>query len=80
MTADVKPEDVKNDVPKTNLTDGKDELFCGAEKHDTTKDCALTENTQDDPASQKSMDCGSAGGLDESVLTGSRSNSAQTHT
>ncbi|XP_076599395.1 poly(ADP-ribose) glycohydrolase isoform X2 [Chaetodon auriga] len=60
VTAEVKPEDVKNDVPKTNLTDGKEELFCGAEKHDTSKDCMLTENRQDDAASQKLMDCGSA--------------------
>lgn len=79
VTADVEPEDVKNDVPKTNITGGKEELFCGAEKHDTSKDCLLSENRQDDAASQKSMDCGSAGGLDECVLTGSRSNTAQTH-
>ncbi|XP_070834149.1 poly(ADP-ribose) glycohydrolase isoform X1 [Chaetodon trifascialis] len=79
VTAEVKPEDVKNDVPKTNLTDGKEELFCGVEKHDTSKDCMLTENRQHDAASQKLMDCGSAGGLDECVLSGSRSNAAQTH-
>ncbi|XP_070771992.1 poly(ADP-ribose) glycohydrolase [Enoplosus armatus] len=79
VTAEVEPEDVKNDAPKTDLTEGKDELLCEPEKHDATKDCVLTENTQDDAASQKSMDCGPAGGLDESVLAGSRSDSAQTH-
>lgn len=79
MTAEFKPEDVKNDDPKSNLTDGKDEVFCRAKQHDTTKDCALTENTQGDASSQKSMDCGSAGGPDESVIAGSRSNAAQTH-
>ena len=79
LTSEVKPQDVENDVPKANLTDGKDEVFFGAEKHDTTKDCALMDNTQDEAASQKSMDCGSAGGLDESALAGSQSNTAQTH-
>lgn len=79
VTSEVKPEGVKNDVTKSNLTDGKDELFCGPEKYDTTKDCVLTENKQDDVASQNSMDCASAGGLDETVLAGSRSHTAQTH-
>lgn len=79
VTADVKPEDVKNDDPKSNLTDGKDEVFCRAQKHDTTKDFVLTENTQGDASSQKSMDCGSEGGPDESVIADSRSNTAQTH-
>uniref|UniRef100_A0A671Y427 poly(ADP-ribose) glycohydrolase n=1 Tax=Sparus aurata TaxID=8175 RepID=A0A671Y427_SPAAU len=37
------------------------------------------DNTQDEAASQKSMDCGSAGGLDESALQGSQSDTAQTH-
>uniref|UniRef100_A0A665VVG3 poly(ADP-ribose) glycohydrolase n=1 Tax=Echeneis naucrates TaxID=173247 RepID=A0A665VVG3_ECHNA len=38
-----------------------------------------TENTQDGNASQNSMDCESADGLDESGLAGSRCYSAQTH-
>lgn len=79
VTPEVKPEGVKNDVPKTNLTDGKDELLSEPEKYDITKDSVLTENTQDDVASQNLMDCASAGGLDDSVLTGSRINTAQTH-
>ncbi|XP_068184210.1 poly(ADP-ribose) glycohydrolase isoform X2 [Antennarius striatus] len=37
------------------------------------------ENTQEDIASQKSMDCGSAGELDESLLADCRTNSFQTH-
>lgn len=77
MAAEVKPDDVQNDVPKTDLTDGKDDL--SPEKHDATKECVLTENTQDDAASQKSMDCAPAGELDESVVAGSRSYTAQTH-
>lgn len=79
VTAEVEPVDVKNDVPKTNLTEGKDELFCEPEKQDTSKDCVLTGNTQDDATSQKSMDCGSADGQEESVLAGSSSDAAQTH-
>lgn len=77
MTADVKPEDLKKDVPKTNLTDEKDELFCGPQKHD--KDCVITADTQGDVASENSMDGGSAGGLDDSGLPSSGSNTAQTH-
>lgn len=79
MTAEDKPEDVKNDAPKTISADEKDNLLCVEEKHDTTKDSGLTESTRDGAPSQKLMDCGSAGGLDESVSTDSRSNTAQTH-
>ncbi|TMS04767.1 Myoferlin [Larimichthys crocea] len=79
-SAEVKAKDVNDDVSETNLTDGKEELSCGAEKHDDTKDGALSENTQDDTSSQTTMDCGSAGGLDESFISGSsRSNTGQTH-
>uniref|UniRef100_A0A3Q4B744 poly(ADP-ribose) glycohydrolase n=1 Tax=Mola mola TaxID=94237 RepID=A0A3Q4B744_MOLML len=77
VTADVKPEDVKNDVPQSNITEGKDEVFCQAKKHDTAPDCA--EDTQSDVSSQKLMDCEFSGGLDESVIGSSESNSAQTH-
>lgn len=79
LTAEVEPEGADDDAPKTTLSDRKDYLFCGPQKHDTTKDCALTENTQDDVGSQTLMDCGSAGGMDESVLESSRFNTAQTH-
>ncbi|KAF3842051.1 hypothetical protein F7725_024002 [Dissostichus mawsoni] len=79
VTAEVQPEGPKNDVPNTNLTDGKDELFCGPQKTDTSKDCAQLENSQDGVASQTSMDCGSAGGLDESTPADSGCNSTQSH-
>lgn len=79
LTAEVEPEDVSNDASKISLSDRKDYLFCGPQENDATKDCALPENTQDDAGSQSLMDCGSAGGLDESVLESSRCNTAQTH-
>lgn len=79
MTAEVQPEGPKNDVPNTNLTDGKDELFCGPQKTDTSKDCAQMENSQDGVASQTSMDCGSASGLDESTPVDSGCHSTQSH-
>lgn len=77
LTDEVKPEDVKNNVPQTNLRDENDELLCEPQVSDSTKDCVLTENTHD--ASQNSMDCGSAGELEESVLAGSTGNVAQSH-
>uniref|UniRef100_A0A3Q0SSL8 poly(ADP-ribose) glycohydrolase n=1 Tax=Amphilophus citrinellus TaxID=61819 RepID=A0A3Q0SSL8_AMPCI len=70
LNAEIKPEHVKDDAAKTSLTD---------ELSDTAKDCSPTENTHDNVASQNSMDCGSASDVDESVLTGSRSNTAPTH-
>ncbi|XP_041645505.1 poly(ADP-ribose) glycohydrolase [Cheilinus undulatus] len=78
VTAEDNPQHVNNDVSKTELSDGKHELFCASEKCDVTKDCVPTETTQDDVASQNSMDCGSTCGLDESVPAGSRSNTAPT--
>lgn len=78
MTAEV-TEGVKNDVTQAKPTDGKDELFCEPHRHDSTKDSVPTESTQDDTASQNSMDCGSAGGLDESGFAGSKSNATQTN-
>ncbi|KAK5854060.1 hypothetical protein PBY51_015162 [Eleginops maclovinus] len=78
-SAEVQPDGLKNDVPNTNLSDGKDELFCGPQKNDTSKDCAQMENSQGEVASQASMDCDSAGGLDESTPAGSGCNSAQSH-
>lgn len=79
VAAEVKSEGVNTEVPKTNLTDGKDELFCGPQKNDIAKVSKLTKDTQDDVASQTLMDCGTSGGMDESVPAGSRSNAAQTH-
>lgn len=78
VTAEVTPEGVTNDVPKTDSTDVKDELFCGPKKNDPTKDCALMENMQEDSASQTSVDCGSASGLDPPDLGGSGSDTALT--
>lgn len=77
-TSEVKPDDVTNDVPTPDLTEGKDEVCSGPEKHDATKDCGLTENSQDDAASQKSMDCVPAGVPDESVVAGGGSDDTQT--
>lgn len=80
LTAEVTTEEAKSDVPTENLTDGKDEEHvCGGEKPDAAKASVPADNTQDDAESQKSMDCRSAGGLDESVLEDSCSNTAPTH-
>lgn len=76
LTAEVKPEDAKKDVPLSNLTDGKDKPFCESQKSDTTNMCCAAENLHDDVASQNSMDFVSA--LDESPLTGSGNNASQT--
>ncbi|XP_062286812.1 poly(ADP-ribose) glycohydrolase isoform X2 [Scomber scombrus] len=75
VTADVKPDGVKNDVSKPNLTNEKDELFCGPQKHD--KDCVKTGDSHVDKASENSVDGGSAGGLDES--DSNTAHTAQTH-
>lgn len=72
MSADVKPEYVKNDVPKPIL---KGEGFCKAKTQDTSKDCVQSENTQNDGSSQMLMDC--APGSKESVTTSSGSEAAQ---
>lgn len=71
---DVKADGLETDGPNTNLTNEKDELFCGPQKHD--KDC-VTGDTHDDVASENSVDSGSAGGLDESGS--SIAHTAQTH-
>ncbi|XP_037321621.2 poly(ADP-ribose) glycohydrolase [Pungitius pungitius] len=80
VTAEVESECVNEDVSKTNSADGKDELFCGPQSSDATKDCALMESTQAAAASQTSLDCGSHSGPDEPVFTGSSSDAALTHT
>ncbi|CAB1443686.1 unnamed protein product [Pleuronectes platessa] len=81
VTVEVIPVVVNNDASQPNLTDGEDESFCGQQKPDTAKDSVPSENTQDDIASQISMDCGSAGGPDESgrAESSSSSNATQTH-
>lgn len=68
-----------NEAPQTHLTGGKEEPFCGQQKCDTTKDCATSENTHDEVASQNSMDFGSLGALDECGSPGSTCNVAHTH-
>ncbi|XP_058507444.1 poly(ADP-ribose) glycohydrolase isoform X1 [Solea solea] len=68
-----------SDVPQTNVTDEKEEPFCGQQKYDTTNDTNKTsENTQDEVASQNLMDCGSSGQLDACGFSGSRCNVAHT--
>lgn len=68
---------MKNDAP--NTIDRKDEIFCRAKNQDAAEDCMLTDNAQSDESSQELMDCGSVGGLNESVTVGNRSNAAETH-
>ena len=79
MTAEVKQEAVKSEVQQTSLTDGKDELFYRPQNFDSKKDSVPTESTQDNQASQNSVDFGSAGGLDKCDLADSRGNTAQTN-
>lgn len=57
----------------------EDEVFSALHKSEATKECMLSENSENDIALQNSMDCGSAGAVDECALAGSRSNAAQTH-
>lgn len=78
LTADIKPEDLKDGVPNTNLIDKKDEDLCGAKTRDISKDCAQTRSTQEVPSSQQLMDCGSAGELEQSDSTSDKNNLAET--
>lgn len=78
MAADVKPEDLKDDFSQTNVIDKKDEDLCEAITPDVSQDCTQTENTQSVPLSQTSMDCGSAGGLDESDNASGKTNLTET--
>lgn len=77
LITEVKPEGVTNDSP--NTTERKDDIFSRTKNQDMAEDCTLTENTQGDESSQDMMDCGSVGGLNESVTPGNRSSTAQTH-
>uniref|UniRef100_A0A667WFQ4 poly(ADP-ribose) glycohydrolase n=1 Tax=Myripristis murdjan TaxID=586833 RepID=A0A667WFQ4_9TELE len=79
VTAEAKPEDANNDISKTNLTDGRDDLFCGPQKLERKNDGVIMDNTQDDPASQNSLDCGAASGLDEACFVGSGHIAAPMH-
>lgn len=74
LITEVKPEDVTDNFP--NTTERKDEIFSRTKNQDMAEDCTLTENTQVDESSQDAMDCGSVGGLNESVTPGNRSNTA----
>ncbi|XP_075874601.1 poly(ADP-ribose) glycohydrolase [Nelusetta ayraudi] len=74
LITEVKPEDVTDNFP--NTTERKDEIFSRTKNQDMAEDCTLTENTQVDESSQDTMDCGSVGGLNESVTPGNRSNTA----
>lgn len=66
-----------NDSP--NTAERKDEIFPSSKNQDMAEYCTLTENTQGDESSQDMMDCGSVGGLNESMTPGNKSNIAQAH-
>lgn len=74
---EIQPEGVTNESP--TATERKDDLFSGSKNQDMAEDCTQTESTQGDESSQDMMDCGSVGGLNESVTPGNKSNTAQTH-
>lgn len=76
LAADIKPEDLKDDVPNTNVTDKKDEDLRGAKTLDISKDCAQTGSTQGVPSSQQLVDFGPAGGLEQSDSTSDKNSSA----
>lgn len=78
MAADVKPEDLKDDFSQANVIDKKDEDLCEAITLDISQDCAQTESTQSVPLSQTAMDCGSAGGLEESDNASGKNNFTET--
>lgn len=77
LAADIKPEDLKDSIPNTNLIDEKDEDLCGAKTLDISKDCAQTGSTQEVPSSQQLMDSGSAGGLEQSDGKSDKNNLAE---
>lgn len=77
MITEVKPEGVTNDSPTT--TESKEDIFSRTKNQDMAEDCTLAEDMQGDESSQDMMDCGSVGGLNESVTPGNRSNAAQTN-
>ncbi|XP_072247030.1 poly(ADP-ribose) glycohydrolase [Leuresthes tenuis] len=68
-------EDAKSVAPQTV---GKNELISTPQKSDKVRDCMPTENTHDGPASQNSMDCGSASEVDDLIPEGSIKSPSQT--
>lgn len=65
VVADIKAEDLKDDLSKANVIEKNDDDLCEANTQDMSQDCSQTEGTQSVPSSQ-TLDCGSAGGLEES--------------
>lgn len=66
--------DIKDDLSKANVIDKKDEDLCEANTQDMSQDCAQTEGSQSVPSSQTLMDCGFAGGLEESDNASGKNN------
>lgn len=78
LAAEVMPEDLKDGNPNTNLLDKKDEDLCGTKTQDISTDCAQTESAQGESSSQESMDCSSAGGLEQSDSQSDKNNLSET--
>lgn len=78
VTAEVKPEEVTHDVSKTSETDEK-KISLESQTSDTPKDSEPTESTLGDVASQTSMECESAGEVDDSGPVCDKSKPAPTH-
>lgn len=78
LAADIRPEDLKDGVPNTNVIDKKDEDLCVAKTRDISKDCTQTGSTQGVSSSQQLMDCGSVRGLEQSDSTSDKNNLAET--
>lgn len=74
VAADIKAEDLKDDLSKANVIDKNDEDLCEANTQDMSQDCAETEGTQSVPSSQTLMDCASAGALEESDNASGKNN------
>ncbi|XP_003964099.2 poly(ADP-ribose) glycohydrolase [Takifugu rubripes] len=74
VAPDIKAEDLKDDLSKANVIDKNDDDLCEANTQDMSQDCSQTEGTQSVPSSQTLMDCGSAGGLEESDNASGKNN------
>lgn len=74
MAPDIKAEDLKDDLSKANVIDKNDDDLCEANTQDMSQDCSQTEGIQSVPSSQTLMDCGSAGGLEESDNASGKNN------
>lgn len=77
MAADIKAEDLKDDLSKANVIDKNDEDLCEANTQDMSQDCAQTEGTQSVSSSQ-TLDCAFAGGLEESDNASGKNNLTET--